>query len=371
MSGDLHPDSPVPIERGRATTRDGWWQLVRAEDSVAPKRLTPAKFAALSEGEHAVYRRKRLRHHMNIPPINTTSVASALSQIMPILEGNALTQRRTAKQSVAISGQPHVGKTVLIEAIGKLFEKPRRDEYGWDVRTSKDGLYVPVVMVDLAERTRPVDFDKKLLSFLHAPVGTRATHADIGEAALDHLVRCGTQLVIVDDIHELRMSHEHGQQVNAKIKGIADATGVTFVVAGVDLESAQFLTEGKGSAKHSAAQTRRRFSLFDVEPYAVADDVSRGEWLALLAAIEQELVLVHSREGFLTDHWDLLFNRTQGLIGTVIALTQQVANAAILDGTERITEKGLATVRVNVAGESDAPADTRRLTARRRLKDIA
>ncbi len=363
MTGSTEDGPVFDIGQGRTTTREGWRDLVCAKASQAPLRLTPARYAQLSAEERASYNWRRRHHHMNLPTLATPGIQLAMAEAMPIIEGNALMHRRAAKQGVAISGDPHVGKTVLIESIGRKFELAFRAEYPWGTRTSMGGLFTPIVMVDLAEKTRPVDFDKKILSFLHAPIARRATHSEISDAAMDHLVSCGTQLVIVDDIHELRMSQENGQQVNAKIKGIADATGVTFVVAGVDLKNAQFLNEGKGPAKQASAQTRRRFTLVNVGPYDTSTKTGLGEWKALLASVEAEIVLTHGTEGALTAHWEYLFQRTQGKIGTLVGLVQLATNKAIDDGSERLTEQLLSSIRINVAGEaesSDAPKRQRR-----------
>ena len=84
-------------------------------------------------------------------------------------------------------------------------------------------------------------------------------------------------------------------------------------------------------------QIAGRFTVIGAAPFAYGTAAQRGQWRALIAALESLLRLHRHRSGNLVRLDEYLYRRSGGMIGS---LSQLVRGAAILeDGSEQIRKQ--------------------------------
>ena len=112
--------------------------------------------------------------------------------------------------------------------------------------------------------------------------------------------------------------------------------------------------EGLYGADAALAQISQRFKRLAVEPLRRSTQTERAMWLGVLSVFERELVLLHGKEGDLTGHADYLWQRTQGVIGSLTQLLTEAVAEAIDTGAEQITMKLLDGIDIGYAAEVGA-----------------
>ena len=81
------------------------------------------------------------------------------------------------------------------------------------------------------------------------------------------------------------------------------------------------------------AQTGRRTTALDMEPFAVNNDKGRRQWRQLLLAIEQRVVLADKYPGMIADDLcDYLYARSTGHIGSLMTLINRGCQRAVRSG---------------------------------------
>src|SRR4029077_18671692 len=114
----------------------------------------------------------------------------------------------------------------------------------------------------------------------------------------------------IDDLHFLRWRAADGVKVSNHLKFIANEFPITLVLVGVGLTEAGLFTEGHTQREATLAQTARRTTRLTVEPFANTT-TGRKQWLSVLHAIEQRVILIKHREGTVyEDRADYLYART-------------------------------------------------------------
>ncbi|MEW6421379.1 MAG: ATP-binding protein [Deinococcota bacterium] len=341
MSSSVQYEGLSTVRR-RYTTIESWRAYVNMQEPLRPALASAAQKALWTPGDREAYDETRRSYHRHFDPLETPDVREIHAQIGLQLWEN-LDAGFGAKAGGAVDGDATLGKTTIVAEMGKRFEHRLLREHPV-VDPQAAHLAVPVVYITLPARATPKTLNLALARFynLLLPRSVRKVSTDdlnlaITEAVEDH----GTQAIIVDDLHYLRLTsknrfqEEAAQVANDHLKHLANILDVTFLYAGINLEtSGLFDTDALLSADR--AQTGGRFLHCKVTRFE-----NRSEaWLSILEALERKVVLERLEPGTLPALGDYLFRRTQGGIGDVVNLIRKAANLAV-GRNETITEKML------------------------------
>lgn len=314
------------------STLDGWRRFVHADPSTI-ELLHADRWSKLSEAQRRDYDEARIAHHAELVVVTT----SAISEITE--EGRLLTlmnQREIgARRGLMVSGAAATGKTTAIKQLGRVHELRTRTRFPRSDR-------IPIVYVTCPPKGSPRKLAMEFARFLGLPpVGARQNVTDIADAVCRVLIDARTDLVIVDEIHNLNLQTSAGEDLSDHLKYFTEHLPATFVYAGIDVERSGVFTGTRGR------QLAGRCSLIPTGPFPYGD-----EWRQLVAAMEATLRLHQHRPGALVEQAKYLHARTGGMIGSLAHLTRAAAIRAILSGAEALTQPLLDKVRIDHAAES-------------------
>ncbi|MFC0115660.1 AAA family ATPase [Kibdelosporangium aridum] len=349
--------------------KEGWQRFVDATPRAQPDVLTRKQIRALGEDAREEYDRQRRVWHANLGPIKTPQLAALHEDLWDIVDSNAQDGDK-AKGSIAIDAFPGLGKTTAVLAFAKQFHQ--REIQAEGVETCDGHQRWPVCRVGLTGNTGMRDFNRAMLEFFAHPGTTRGTAAEFARRALDSVLSCQVRLLIVDDLHFLRPRANNGVEISNHFKYIANEFPVTLLFVGVGLAQRGLFSEGTSYADAVLAQTGRRTTVLDIQPFTVDSDHSRREWRQLLLAIEQRVVLADKHPGMLADDLsDYLFARSTGHIGSLMTLINRGCQRATRTGAEHLDIALMDHVRNDAASEHarqelQSAIDNRRITTKSR-----
>lgn len=363
----------VPSRNGKMNDRRSWQRHLLAPFSEAPKRLTAPAFDRLGSSERTAYNQRRLHHVHNFEPIVTPTLKVLTDALVDKVWSNYWDEAQGAKPAVALSGMSSLGKTWATKNALRTWELILRSDMGWPIgcRTEHGGEFLPVVHTTVSSRTTIKGWLKRLLAFYQATIPRyMRSDDDLLALALTYVEACGTEVIVIDDVHNIdHGAHSNAAQVNAFLKAFANDSGVTFVFVAVDIEKTGFMAEWRLRQLAGMVQQPRRSTVLNLFPFSIATDEDRREWLALLARIEMEVVLVKARVGMLTAHADMIHDRCQGVFGSLIQLIRTATQLAISTGEERLTEEMLDAADIDFAAEQQT-RDSRKKGARATRRTI-
>ncbi|WP_326639815.1 ATP-binding protein [Streptosporangium sp. NBC_01755] len=112
-----------------------------------------------------------------------------------------------ARRSVVIDGPPTVGKSTLVKMFAADFEQNLRRKHPENFLPSRrDGYvadYTPVVYLSIPSQATPKDLSAAFAEWFGIPLTRSNTKRKVTDLVLKALRVCGTELVIIDDIHYL------------------------------------------------------------------------------------------------------------------------------------------------------------------------
>ena len=120
--------------------------------------------------------------------------------------------------------------------------------------------------------------------FLGLPLRTRANVTDIADAVCQVLIDARTDLVLVDEIHNLNHGTPAGEDLSDHLKYFTEHLPATFIYAGIDVERCGVFTGTRGR------QLAGRCELICTGAFPY-----RPEWAQLIAALEATLRLHRHR----------------------------------------------------------------------------
>lgn len=334
--------------RYNLASKVGWDAFVQAAAREPLELLSRAQMGRLSGEELEDYNDARAVWNANPPTVATAQLAGAYSVIDQVMASG----RRDADKlrgSVVIDAAPALGKTTIATRYAREFHRKVIRRHG--PHTPEGHQRLPVVYLPLSAGTTLKGLNTKLLRFYGHPAAGRNTRAELGALAVDCVASCQTQMIVIDDLHFIDFKHRNGQEVSNHLKGLANEMPVTFLYVGVRLREKKFFDEGLLGEDAAYAQTSRRATRCEVAPFSITTTTGARAWSALLAALEQHVLLADFRPGMLTDHADVLHRRTQGCIGSLTNLLDRVCYLAIATGIETITGELIETVTIDNAAE--------------------
>lgn len=315
------------------STLEGWRRFVNADPSTIDL-LPEDTWSGLSTAQRRDYDEARIAHHAELVVVTTSTIAEIAD------EGHLLTlmnQREIgARRGLIVSGDAATGKTTGIKQLGRVHELRTRARY------PRSTDRIPIVYVTCPPKGSPRKLAMEFARFLGLPrVGARDNVTDIADAVCRVLIDARTDLVIVDEIHNLNLATAAGEDLSDHLKYFTEHLPATFIYAGIDVERSGVFTGTRGR------QLAGRCSLIPTGPFPY-----REEWKQLVAALEATLRLHHHHPGTLVEHAKYLHHRTGGMIGSLAHLTRAAAIRAILSGTEQLTPSLMDRVRIDHAAES-------------------
>ncbi|SLJ75604.1 ATP/GTP-binding protein [Mycobacteroides abscessus subsp. abscessus] len=155
------------------------------------------------------------------------------------------------------------------------------------------------------------------------------------------LTEARTELVIVDEIHNLNLASAAGEDMSDHLKYFSEHMPATFVYAGINVERSGLFTGVRGR------QISGRSVLIKTGNFPFND-----EWKSLVASMESALRLYKHRDGTLTRNSKYLHQRTCGSISSLSHLIRVAAITAILSGDDAITREALDAAIIDHAAEA-------------------
>ena len=348
--------------------KEGWRKFVDAPDRTRPRELTLAQIGAMDDAALQHYNRQRRDWHANLGPIKTPQLADLHEDLWDILDSN-VQDGSQAKGSIAIDAFPGLGKTTAVSAFAKAFHRRELDLEG--PRTREGHERWPVCRIGLTGNTTLRDFNRAMLEFFAHPGTGRGTAAEFAHRALDCVLSCEVRLLVVDDLHFLRWNARSGVETSNHLKFIANEFPVTLLLVGVGLAEKGLYSEGSSYSDAVLAQTGRRTTPLDMNPFEINDDTGRREWRQLLLALERKLVLAEAYPGMLADDLsDYLFARSTGHMGSLMSLINRGCQRAVRTGVERLDAQLLDRIKIDAAAEEarhelENALASRRITTKR------
>ena len=318
--------------RAPATTLEGWRAFISADPSELAL-LTRRRWEGLGERDRRDYDDARIAHHAELVVVTTSAITEITSegQLLVLMNQREIGARR----GLIVSGDAATGKTTAIKQLGRLHELRIRARF-----PAGDGR-IPVVYVTCPPKGSPRKLAMEFARFLGLPLRTRANVTDIADAVCQVLIDARTDLVLVDEIHNLNHGTPAGEDLSDHLKYFTEHLPATFIYAGIDVERCGVFTGTRGR------QLARRCELICTGPFPYRD-----EWAQLIAALEATLRLHRHEPGTLPAQARYLHQRTGGMIGSLTHLIRGAAIRAILGGQEAITRPLLDSVRIDHAAES-------------------
>ncbi|MEU9808570.1 ATP-binding protein [Mycobacterium sp. NPDC050853] len=349
LCSDDEPERPARLDNLTLARKEGWRKLVDTPARISPEPLNRKQLEALSEDEYENYNRHRREWHANLGTIKTPQLEALHEDLWDIIDSNAQDGDK-AKGAVAIDAFPGLGKTTAVLAFARQYH--RRETKALGHTTGSGDERWPVCRVGLTGNTGMKEFNRAMLEFFAHPGATRGTAADYARRALDCVLTCEVRVLIIDDLHFLQWHNSSGIAISNHFKYIANEFPVTMIFIGVGLAARGLFSEGQHYQDAVLAQTGRRTTLLDLEPFTVNDEKGRRQWRQLLLAIENKLVLTDKRPGMLADELcEYLYARSTGHIGSLMTLINRGCQRAVRTGAEELTVKLLDSVKNDAASE--------------------
>lgn len=198
--------------------------------------------------------------------------------------------------------------------------------------------------------------NEAILNFYNHPSAEAAEtrhlrNRNLATLAAESVRRHGTRLIIVDDVHFLKIHTDAGEAVANELKWLANEYPATFLFTGVNMTETGLLSESKTSKNLAMSQIARRWTRLTLPPFEHPVGEHRKAWISLLGTIETHLVLANARPRMLRGQADYLYERSTGMIGSLFKLITLGAVHAMRDGTEDLTREVLDEIDIDVAAE--------------------
>lgn len=166
------PGSPdvVKVDARCGPDTLGDWRHFCQTSIERPALVTPATYENAAPAQRRTYDRARRRYHRSISDIETRQMAEANLEIDSRVDGNDGCPP-TARTGFVINGLPLLGKSTILLRWAKTYEQELRQDLGigWDARTSRGALFVPVVYVILGDNDGPKGFCQRIMRFFGEP----------------------------------------------------------------------------------------------------------------------------------------------------------------------------------------------------------
>ena len=322
-------------KKQRITNVAGWRKFVHTPVPTKPALPSMTEWESWSEAERMRYNRTRYVYHGGFAPIATPDLQDFHNQMLLQLRNN-LDSGDGACPGGLLDGLGTLGKTTILNQLGKRFEQEFNSTFPAE-DPGQQHLVIPVAIVTMTSAATPKDLSLSLARFYDVPLPkntTSITNSDITAAVIEAADFHHTQLIMVDEAHFIKVKTDAGELANTHFKALMNATGATFVFAGIDCKGIGLLGEGLDDKRKSHIGGRLIYKA--IAPMTRDSPV----WTGVLRDLESNLVLGDFPAGRFTEQLsDYLYMRTSGSIGSLMNLIRKAARVAVETSTETIDEE--------------------------------
>ncbi len=344
----------LPLERDQLLSRwEGWRDFAEAPPLEKPERLSMKQLDELGEDARIEYDYHRERYHANFL-VKTPQVERLNVRLWDLLDANQQGPSRV-KGAAVVDSPPGLGKTTAVDAFGRAFHKRQITRHG---TAFDDGqtIHIPVCRVAFTGNTTTRALNEAILNFYNHPSADASKsrylrNRNLAALAAESVRRHGTRLIIVDDVHFLKIHTDEGVALANELKWLANEYPATFLFTGVNMSDTGLLSESKTDRKLAMSQIARRWTRLTLPPFEHPVGEHRKPWVSILGTIESHLVLANARPRMLREQADYLYERSTGMIGSLFKLITLGAVHAMRDGTEALTRELLDEIDIDVAAE--------------------
>jgi AAA domain len=339
-------------------TWEGWtrWRLTRRDFTPAPV-VTADEHAAMTPRQRRPHDLHRAAARSNLEIQVTPMSARVSKELRSLVEVNAFCHGPDTRPGLMVNGGACQGKTETVCEALACFEDEWLGLYAQAPGAIEGTIddHVPVAYVRTPVKATPISACQRILDFYGEDckgMPLAALLRTVKQAVRDH----GTKALAIDDITRLKLHREADQDVLDLIRELMSLP-VTLILIGVGIPRSGLLRDGRrdpatgqwlfppvkdrGKSRNDDApgQTDLRFDLADLDRFSYGGTDSTEAWVAHLVGIEQQLRLLHARDGMLSegDMPEYLFRLTGGTVGILRKLIQKACRRAIETGEEEIT----------------------------------
>jgi hypothetical protein len=326
------------------TTKEGWHRFVH-DAPQAPDLLDDRLWKRLDAHRRDEYDQCRFAHHARLVVVATPTIRKVvqLGRRLSLLNQGQISARR----GLILTGAAGTGKTTALTQLGRSHELLARQ------RRSAPGPFLPVAYVTVPPTCTAKMLAAEFARFLGLPMSKTLNQASITNAVCDQMCRAGTNLILVDELHNMSLATRNGAETSDQLKYLSERLAATFVYAGLDVHGTGLFAGTRGK------QIASRFTVMETTAFPYGTTAEREDWHALVATFETALRLHRHKNGTLHRHAQYLYERTAGMIGSLSHLIRDAAMQAILDGTETITKTMLAGITLDHTAQQAAAATPR------------
>jgi hypothetical protein len=329
---------------------EDWQAFVARPNTPIVKLPTWQEYESMSDSGKILLDRARLHYQRTFGPIETPIMEIIHNAAMRLTSMN-LHAGPGARPGIIIDGAGTVGKSTIAMQFGRRYEQKITNHHKIKETPSGD-LFLPVAYVNLPGEVNILNFNWLLADFYNIPAPKSSKPSFLTKQIIEYAANCATSLVILDDIHFLKMKNRTAETLNNHLKSLANSISATFMYAGINCEGTGLLSEGYRPELIQFSQTGHRFKKFDVYPFSTKTAEDNKSFCTLLTFIEKNLLLYHQPRGTLSSEFgDYIMSRTGGFIGAIVTLLREAGAIAIRDRKECITEKILESIKLDFDSE--------------------
>ncbi|MFC6356606.1 TniB family NTP-binding protein [Luethyella okanaganae] len=236
--------------------------------------------------------------------------------------------KRYARNGLIVSGEPMLGKTTTVIRIGREHERRRRLQG----HPSGAAGMLPVIYVTVPPACGPKDMLVQFADFLGLPHGHRISRTEMMSSVAAVMRTVRTELVIVDEIHNLNLSRQQSMETSDALKQLSEQCAATFVYAGINVDQSGLFTGLRGQ------QIAGRFDTHHVTRFTNATAAGRSDWESLLVDFEDTLGLIEQTPGTILEFSGQFFAHAGGSIGKLADTLRSCSLEAMTSGQERLSK---------------------------------
>lgn len=335
------------------------WHAHLARKVARPETLSPKALAALCTQEKARYDHAR-KVYLGSEHVLRTEDWHDIQEQLDTLRDVNLGFRPTSRQGLLVSGPQRSGKSTIALNLLRRIDKEVREREGRE----QDRGFAPTIAVVAPDQATARKLWERFATYLGLTVRARENADQIAERVLGVLADLGTEVILVDEIQNLRTSSEAGTAAGSALKGFMERLPITWLWTGVNVvkpDATQRLFTGR-----MGEQMRGRVLTHEMTRYGIRSQEDREDWIELIKAAESLLPLVKHKPGWLAEQsWDWLHDHTGGSPGPLWDILHNAATRAIRSGDERVKPEHLSERWISAADKDHVLALASQATIKR------
>jgi len=304
-----------------------------------PDIVSDAAYSKLSDAARASYNRSRILYISGGITIGTSSYLETVTELKQAFAENI--GKTSGHSGVLLDGDSTLGKTTILKAV-------MRDvylDYGVQNPDFAEQGVIPVAFIEVPGRAGARALMVAFAEYFGMTVLRSENELHLRPRVIEKLREHGTQLVVVDELHNLLGRSQNNRDAIEMLKSLHNKCAATFLYAGIHIDK---LLTGE-----SGRQIGARFNPVHIQRYNLSNLDDARKWRTFIKLFEEALPLRHHKPGTLVAESKYLHERTAGSIGSLTRLLAGAAIVAIEDDSqpETMTRSLLDSQKVDLVAE--------------------